>query len=58
MVDYVEKITVRAWECSADDIEKLRGHGYSHRDVMDIIYVSAYFNYINRVVDALGAERE
>jgi alkylhydroperoxidase family enzyme len=41
-----------------DDIERLRGAGLSDAAVHDAIQVIAYFNYINRVADAVGIEGE
>ena len=40
------------------DVETLRKHGLSDRDVLDAVEVIAYFNYINRVADALGVDPE
>jgi alkylhydroperoxidase family enzyme len=40
------------------DIQTLRLHGLSDRDVLDAVEVIAYFNYINRVADALGIDPE
>jgi alkylhydroperoxidase family enzyme len=40
------------------DVESLRRHGLSDRDILDGVQVIAYFNYINRVADALGVEPE
>jgi alkylhydroperoxidase family enzyme len=39
-------------------IETLRLHGLSDRDILDAVQVIAYFNYINRVADALGIDPE
>jgi uncharacterized protein YciW len=36
----------------------LRQHGLSDRDILDAVEVIAYFNYINRVADALGIDPE
>jgi alkylhydroperoxidase family enzyme len=36
----------------------LRRHGLSDRDILDAVEVIAYFNYINRVADALGIDPE
>jgi alkylhydroperoxidase family enzyme len=43
---------------SAGDVEALRGHGFTDRAVHDAVQVIGYFNYINRVADALGIENE
>ncbi len=40
------------------DIEGLRSHGWNDAAIHDAIQVIAYFNYINRVVDAIGVENE
>lgn len=40
------------------DLETLRKHGLSDRDVLDAVEVIAYFNYINRIADALGIDPE
>jgi alkylhydroperoxidase family enzyme len=40
------------------DIEALRGQGWSDTGIHDAIQVIAYFNYINRVADAVGIEDE
>jgi alkylhydroperoxidase family enzyme len=40
------------------DIERLRGQGWSDRGIHDAIQVIAYFNYINRVADAVGVGDE
>jgi len=40
------------------DLETLRKHGLSDRDILDAVEVIAYFNYINRIADALGIDPE
>lgn len=40
------------------DIESLRKRGFTDRDILDAVQVISYFNYINRVADALGIEPE
>ena len=40
------------------DVETLRKHGLDDRDILDAVEVIGYFNYINRVADALGIEPE
>jgi uncharacterized peroxidase-related enzyme len=53
MLDYALKITEDSASCSDDDIEALRGHGFSDEDIMDIVQTAAFFNYSNRVASAL-----
>jgi alkylhydroperoxidase family enzyme len=41
-----------------DDIDSLREHGFDDRAIHDATQVIAYFNYINRIADALHVEQE
>ena len=40
------------------DLDRLRAQGFDDRAIHDAVQVIAYFNYITRVADALGVERE
>jgi alkylhydroperoxidase family enzyme len=40
------------------NLEALRKHAFTDRDILDAVQVIAYFNYINRVADALGIDPE
>jgi alkylhydroperoxidase family enzyme len=40
------------------DVETLRKRGLTDRDILDAVEVIAYFNYINRLADALGIDPE
>ncbi|HYY34291.1 MAG TPA: hypothetical protein VE693_12040 [Gaiellaceae bacterium] len=40
------------------DVDTLRAHDWSEAAVHDAIQVVSYFNYINRVADAVGIEDE
>ena len=41
-----------------DDVESLRGAGFTDRDVLDIVEVIAYYAYANRIADGLGITLE
>jgi uncharacterized peroxidase-related enzyme len=58
MVGYVVKLTKDATQCSKDDIEGLRAAGFDDRGILQITLIASWFNYINRVADALGVGRE
>ena len=58
MVDYVVKLTKDATRVSKDDHEKLRAAGFDDKGILQITLIAAWFNYINRVADALGVGRE
>lgn len=58
MVDYVVKLTKDATRVSRDDHEKLRASGFDDKAILQITLIASWFNYINRVADALGVGRE
>lgn len=58
MLDYVVKITKDATKVWKDDHERLRSAGFDDRAILQITLIAAWFNYINRVADALGVGRE
>jgi uncharacterized peroxidase-related enzyme len=58
MLDYVVKLTRDATKVRKDDIEALRTAGFDDRGILQITLIASWFNYINRVADALGVGRE
>lgn len=58
MLDYVVKVTKDATKVWKDDHERLRSVGFDDRGILQITLIAAWFNYINRVADALGVGRE
>jgi len=58
MIEYVVKLTKDATKVSPLDHERLRGVGFDDRAILQITLIAAWFNYINRVADALGVGRE
>ena len=57
MLDYVVKLTKDATECSPADHVALRAAGFDDRGILQITLIASWFNYINRVADALGVGR-
>lgn len=58
MLDYVVQITKDATKIWKDDHERLRAAGFDDRAILQITLIASWFNYINRVADALGVGRE
>jgi len=58
MVEYVVKITRDATQCSPADHDQLRAVGFDDRGILQITLIASWFNYINRVADALGVGRD
>jgi uncharacterized peroxidase-related enzyme len=58
MLDYVVKLTRDATKVWKDDHERLRAAGFDDKAILQITLIASWFNYINRVADALGVGRE
>ena len=58
MCDYVVKLTKDATQCGPVDLDALRGVGFDDRGILQITLIASWFNYINRVADALGVGRD
>jgi uncharacterized peroxidase-related enzyme len=58
MLDYVVKLTRDATQVSRADHNALRQAGFDDKGILQITLIAAWFNYINRVADALGVGRE
>ena len=58
MLDYVAQLTRDATRISREDHERLRAAGFDDKAILQITLIASWFNYINRVADALGVGRE
>lgn len=58
MLDYVVKLTRDATKVWKDDHDRLRAEGFDDKAILQITLIASWFNYINRVADALGVGRE
>jgi len=58
MLDYVMQLTRDATRISEQDHERLRAAGFEDRGILQITLIASWFNYINRVADALGVGRD
>ena len=58
MLDYVVQLTKDATRIGPQDHERLRGAGFDDRAILQITLIASWFNYINRVADALGVGRK
>ena len=58
MLEYVEQITKDATRISPKFHQRLRAVGFDDRGILQITLIASWFNYINRVADALGVGRE
>lgn len=54
MLDFAVKLTISPYKHTREDVEKLRAVGFDDTGILQITLIAAWFNYINRVADALG----
>jgi uncharacterized peroxidase-related enzyme len=54
VLDYAAQITRDASAVTDEDHQRLRAAGFDDRGILQITLIAAWFNYINRVADALG----
>jgi uncharacterized peroxidase-related enzyme len=58
MLEFAEKLTFQPAQVSDSDIEALRDAGFDDLGIYDIVLVTAYRNFINRVNDGLGVSTD
>ena len=56
MLDFAALVTEASAKMTEADREALRAHGFSDRDIFDIIAVVGFFSMTNRVASATGME--
>ena len=57
MLDYVAQLTRDATQIGPADHDRLRATGFDDTAILQITMIASWFNYINRVADALGVGR-
>ena len=58
MCEYVVQLTKDATKISPRYHAQLRAHGFDDTAILQITLIASWFNYINRVADALGVGRD
>ena len=57
MIEYVVQLTEDATGVGPAHHDRLRAAGFDDRGILQITLIASWFNYINRVADALGIGR-
>ena len=52
------KVTLEPAKLTARSLDPLRAVDLTDREIHDAVQVISYFNYINRIADALGTDLE
>jgi alkylhydroperoxidase family enzyme len=55
---YADKLTTNPALMGQNEVDALRTQGFSDHAIHDATQVISYFNYINRIADALGVDLE
>jgi uncharacterized peroxidase-related enzyme len=58
LCDFAVRLTHQPAGLGQADIDRVREAGWSDAAVHDAIQVIAYFNYVNRIAEAVGIESE
>ena len=56
IVRHAQKLTSAPEAMTESDLGELRAVGLSDRDILDLTLITAYFNFVNRLVLGLGVE--
>jgi len=58
MLGYAVKLSLEPWNMEEADVQELRDAGFSNAGILDIVHVTGYYSYVNRLADGLGVELE
>ena len=58
IVQFAEKMTQTPAAMAPADLEALRAVGLDDRGIVQVSAIAGFFNYVNRMADALGVGRE
>ncbi len=58
ILDFAVKLTLHPSKTDASDLDRLKREGLSDVGLLEIVHITGYFNYINRLADALGIDPE
>jgi uncharacterized peroxidase-related enzyme len=58
LCEFAEKLTLKPSSMTPQDLDELRAGGLTDPEIHDAVQVISYFNYINRLADALGCDPE
>ncbi len=56
LIEFAKKLTREPDKVKQNDIDKLRERGFTDRDILDIVLIISYFNFVNRIALGLGVE--
>ena len=58
LLEFADRLTRHSPEMTEADVDALREHGFTDEDIVDLVQLTAYFNYTNRLATGLGVDPE
>ena len=58
MLTFVEKLNFTPGKAAQEDVDVLREAGFDDRGVLDVVMITAMFNFMNRLADGVGIRAE
>jgi uncharacterized peroxidase-related enzyme len=58
LIDYALKLTIKPRSATSEDVEALRRIGISDSEILDLVLLTAYMNYVDRIALGLGVEHD
>lgn len=58
IMEFAEKLTLHAHAIRKEDVQKLREHGLTDEEILDIALAAAARNFWSKVLDAMGTESD
>ena len=58
MLDFAVKLAREPRAMTRDDVEALRRAGFADPAILEIVQVTGFFSYYNRLADGLGIDPE
>jgi uncharacterized peroxidase-related enzyme len=58
MLDFAVKLTCEPSAMTREDVESLRAMGFSDTAIHDIVQITGFFAYYNRLAEGLGIDPE
>ncbi|GBD88181.1 carboxymuconolactone decarboxylase family protein [bacterium BMS3Abin03] len=56
ILEYAEKLTLHPDKMGEADVVTLRDNGLSDEEILSVVLVTNYFNFVNRVANGLGVD--
>ncbi|MDG6228765.1 MAG: peroxidase-related enzyme [Candidatus Thermoplasmatota archaeon] len=56
LVEFAVKLTKYPKNVNYEDVDRLKKNGFKDKDILEVVLISSYFNFVNRIALGLGVE--